>query len=73
MTIKKDLHKNKYDWQELKEYLEGFIAAQVRKDMEDPTFTEEMNWTEDKARVNAIENLEQSIKIIFPEIIKIKI
>ena len=73
MIIKKEQHKNKYNWQELKEYLEGFIDAQVRKDMEDPTFTEEENWTEDKARVNAIENLEQSIKIIFPEIIKIKI
>ena len=73
MTIKKDTHKNKYDWQELRGYLEGFINEQVRKDMNDPDFTEEMNWTEEKSRQNAIENLEQSLKIIFPEFIKIKI
>lgn len=65
---------NKYDWKELKQYLEGFIEAQVEKDMQDPDFTEEMNWTEHKSRKNAVENLRESLTIIFPvELIDIEV
>ena len=59
--------KNQYDWKELKSYLEGFIQARVDQDMSDPDFYNdpEINWTADDARLNAIENLQESIKIIF--------
>ena len=68
------MNKHNYDWKELKTYLEGFIEAQVERDMEDPDFTEEMQWTEDKARKNAVENLRESLTIIFPkELINIEI
>ena len=65
---------NKYDWKELKQYLKGFIEAQVDKDMDDPDFTQERNWTEDKSRKNAVENLRESLTIIFPnELIDIEV
>ena len=56
-----------YDWRELKCYLEGFIQAQVDRDMSDPDFYNdpEVNWTADDSRLNAIENLQHSVKIIF--------
>lgn len=65
---------NRYDWRELKQYLEGFIDAQVEQDMQDPDFTQEMNWTENKSRQNAVENLRESLTIIFPnELIDIQV
>ena len=65
---------NRYDWRELKQYLEGFIDAQVEQDMQDPDFTQEMNWTENKSRKNAVENLRESLTIIFPnELIDIQV
>jgi len=58
---------NKYDWKELKSYLEAFIQARVDENMSDPDFYNdpEINWTKDDARLNAVENLQESIKIIF--------
>lgn len=58
---------NKYDWKELKNYLEAFIQARVDENMSDPDFYNdpEINWTKDDARLNAVENLQESIKIIF--------
>ena len=65
---------NRYDWKELKQYLEGFIQAQVEQDMSDPDFMEEMNWTEHASRKNAVENLRDSLTIIFPnELIDIEV
>ena len=65
---------NRYDWKELRTYLEAFIQAQVDQDMNDPDFTEEMNWTEHKSRKNAVENLRESLTIIFPnELIDIEV
>ena len=65
---------NKYDWKELRAYLEGFIEAQVEKDMADPEFVEGGNWTEFDSRKNAVENLRESLTIIFPrELINIEI
>ena len=65
---------NRYDWKELKQYLEGFVQAQVDQDMNDPDFMEEMNWTEHTSRKNAVENLRESLTIIFPnELIDIDI
>lgn len=67
---------NKYDWKELKQYLEGFVDAQVERDMSDPDFYNDpdINWTADDARVNAVENLKDSLTIIFPnELINIDI
>ena len=58
---------NKYDWKELKSYLEAFVQARVDENMSDPDFYNdpEINWTADDARLNAVENLQESIKIIF--------
>ena len=65
---------NKYDWKELRTYLEGFIEAQVEKDMADPEFVESDNWNEFESRKNAVENLRDSLTIIFPrELINIEI
>ena len=65
---------NQYNWKELKTYLEGFIEAQVEKDMSDPDYVESMNWTEAKSRKNAVENLRESLTIIFPnELINIEV
>jgi len=65
---------NRYDWRELRTYLEGFIQAQVEQDMNDPDFTQELDWTEDKSRKNAVENLRDSLTIMFPnELIDIKV
>ena len=67
---------NKYDWKELKQYLEGFVEAQVERDMSDPDFINDpdINWTADDARVNAVENLKDALTIIFPnELINIDI
>lgn len=61
------MKKNKYDWKELKSYLEAFVQARVDENMSDPDFYNdpEINWTADDARLNAVENLQESIKIIF--------
>ena len=61
------MNKHKYDWKELKSYLEGFVQARVDENMSDPDFYNdpEINWTADDARLNAVENLQESIKIIF--------
>ena len=65
---------NQYNWKELRTYLEGFIEAQVEKDMSDPDYVESMNWTETKSRKNAVENLRESLTIIFPnELINIEV
>ena len=58
---------NRYDWKELKIYLEAFVQARVDENMSDPDFYNdpEINWTKDDARLNAVENLQESIKIIF--------
>ena len=65
---------NTYDWKELRTYLRGFVEAQVQQDKNDPEITEEMNWTEHESRKNAVENLRDSLTIIFPvELIDIDI
>lgn len=65
---------HRYDWKELKSYLEGYIDAQVKKITDEPEWMQEVGWTEDDARKNAVENLQNSIVIIFPvELIDIDI
>ena len=65
---------NKYDWKELRTYLESFIKAQVEKDMADPEFVESSDYPEFDSRKNAVENLRDSLTIIFPrELINIEI
>ena len=61
------MSKHTYDWKELKNYLENFVQARVDENMSDPDFYNDpdINWTADDARMNAIENLQESIKIIF--------
>lgn len=61
------MNTHKYDWKELKSYLERFVQARVDEDMSDPDFYNDpdINWTADDARLNAIENLQESVKIIF--------
>ena len=64
----------KYDWKELKSYLEGYIDHQASKVINEPEWMEEVGWTEHDARKNAVENLQNSIVIIFPvELIDIDI
>ena len=60
------MSKHTYDWKELKNYLENFVQARVDENMSDPDFYNDpdINWTADDARMNAIENLQESIKII---------
>lgn len=58
---------NKYDYQELQSYLQGYIQAQVDQDMADPDFHTDpaILWTADDSRLNAINNLQQSVQVIF--------
>lgn len=64
----------KYDWKELKSYLEGYIDHQASKVINEPEWMEEVGWTEHDARKNAVQNLQNSIVIIFPvELIDIDI
>ena len=67
--------KNTYEWMELRRYLEGFVQHQVdRFTNESAEWMEEMGWTEHDARKNAVENLRESLTIIFPcELIDIDI
>ena len=65
---------NKYDWKELKMYLEGYIQHQADKVIDEPEWMNEVNWTEHDARKNAVENLRESLTIIFPnELIDIEV
>ena len=66
---------NKYDWKELKEYLEGFVQHGTdRFTNESAEWMQEMGWTEHDARKNVVENLRESLTIIFPnELIDIDI
>ena len=65
---------NKYDWPELKSYLEGYIDTQVKKVTDEPDWMKEVGWTEQDARNNAVQNLQQSLTIMFPvELIDLKI
>ena len=65
---------NKYDWKELKHYLEGYIQHQADKVIDEPEWMNEVGWNEHDARKNAVENLQRSLTIIFPnELIDIKI
>lgn len=61
------MNKFNYDWKELKSYLEGFVQARVDEFMSDPDFYNdpEINWTVDDARLTAVQNLQESVKIIF--------
>ncbi len=61
--LKEEL-KYEYTWQELKDYLKGFVNAQVERDMKPyPPAAE----CPEQSRYNAIENLEESLSIIFPD------
>ena len=67
------MDKNKYTWPELKSYLEGYVEFEASKTIEDKKYMEEMNWTEEDAMMNSIKGLEYSLKIVFPELIEIKV
>jgi len=56
---------NKYTWQELNDYLKGFVNAQVERDMK--IFPSSAKYTEEQSREHAIENLVISLSIIFPD------
>jgi hypothetical protein len=62
-----------YTFSELKSYLEGYVESEASKTIEDKKFMEDMNWTEEDAMLNTIKNLQQSLKIVFPELIEIKV
>ena len=65
---------NKYDWKELKQYLEGYIDHQADKVINEPEWMDEVGWTKHDARKNAVENLRESLTIIFPvELIDIEV
>lgn len=66
----------RYDYQELKSYLEGYIQAETVRLMSDHDFVNdpEIQWTRWDARVNACERLQNSVGILFSrELIKIEI
>jgi hypothetical protein len=64
--LKEELNNNEYTWQELKDYLKGFVNAQVERDMNNESWTA-LGYTEEQSREHAIENLEESLSIIFPD------
>ena len=57
---------HRYDWKELKSYLEGYIDAQVKKVTDEPEWMQEVGWTEHDARKNAVESLQSSLVVMFP-------
>ena len=66
----------RYDYQELKSYLEGYVQAETDRLMSDDDFVNdpEIQWTRWDARVNACERLQHSVEIMFArELIKIEI
>ena len=66
----------RYDYQELKSYLEGYVQAETDRLMSDDDFVNdpEIQWTRWDARVNACERLQNSVEIMFArELIKIEI
>ena len=54
------------DWKELKEYLTLFVEAEVDRWMLDP----DNEYSEQYARINTVENLHESIVIIFGDLEK---
>ena len=67
MAITKEYIENNasLDWKELKEYLVLFVEAEVDRWMLDPDNT----YSEMYARINTVENLHESIEIIFGDIL----
>ena len=67
MAITKEYIENNasLNWKELKEYLTLFVEAEVDRWMLDPDNT----YSEMYARINTIENLHESIEIIFGDIL----
>ncbi len=67
MAITKEYIENNasLDWKELKEYLTLFVEAEVDRWMLDPDNT----YSEMYARINTVENLHESIEIIFGDIL----
>ena len=57
----------KYSWKELKAYLEGFVKHKTDLCMSDPDFSNDpdIRWTRADACMNSIENLKESVDIIF--------
>ena len=55
-----------FNWRELKEYLTLFVEAEVDRWMTDP----DNEYSERYARVNTVENLHESIEIIFGDLEK---
>ena len=67
MAITKEYIENNasLNWKELKEYLVLFVEAEVDRWMLDPDNT----YSEAYARINTVENLHESIEIIFGDIL----
>ena len=67
MAITKEYIENNasLNWKELKEYLTLFVEAEVDRWMLDPDNT----YSETYARINTVENLHESIEIIFGDIL----
>ena len=67
MAITKEYIENNasLNWRELKEYLVLFVEAEVDRWMLDPDNT----YSEQYARINTVENLHESIEIIFGDIL----
>ena len=67
MAITKEYIENNasLNWKELKEYLTLFVEAEVDRWMLDPDNT----YSEMYARINTVENLHESIEVIFGDIL----
>ena len=59
---------NKYDWNELRQYLEGYVNHHTKLLTDNKPYMQDMNWTDADARLNTIHNLEKSVQIVFPEL-----
>lgn len=70
MAITKEYIENNasLNWKELKEYLVLFVEAEVDRWMLDPDNT----YSEMYARINTVENLHESIEIIFGDILDLE-
>jgi hypothetical protein len=60
---------NTYTFKELERYLKEYVNHHTKLCMEDKDFMSEMEWTEEDVRINSIENLTDTVKIVFGDVL----
>ena len=61
--------KNTYTFEELQSYLQDYVNHHTKLCVEDKDFMSEMDWTEEDVRINSIENLNETIKLVFGDVL----